>query len=235
MTFGIMQPYFAILVISKGEKNKMKHLIIIGARGWGREVYAAALSTKAYKDGEFTIKGFLDSKADALKGLKGDYPPILGAPETYEIHEDDFFFVAMGKPKWRKYYADMMEQKGAKFLSIICNNAFVNSTATIGEGAFVSDWCVISDNVVLGKHTMVHSFATLGHDAKVGDYSSIEAYSFLGGYAEMGHESVMHVRSTLIAHKKIGNQVSVGSCSVVMRNIKDGLHVFGNPAQKIDF
>ena len=213
----------------------MKHLIIRGARGWGREVYAAAKGTKAYQEGEFDIKGFLDSKADALEGLKGDYPPILGAPETYKIQENDVFFVAMGEPKWRKYYADMMDQKGAKFLSIICNNAFVNSTATIGEGAFVSEWCVISDNVVLGKHAMVHSFATLGHDAKVGDYSSIEAYSFLGGYSEMGHESVMHVRSTLIAHKKIGNQVSVGSCSVVMRNIKDGLHVFGNPAQKIDF
>ena len=81
----------------------------------------------------------------------------------------------------------------------------------------------------------MHTFCDLGHDVKVGDYSSIEAYSFLGGYAEMGQESVMHVRSTLIRHKKIGNQVSVGSSSVVMRNVKDGLHVFGNPAQKIDY
>lgn len=213
----------------------MKHLIIIGARGWGREVYAAALGTKAYKDGEFTIKGFLDSKSDALEGLKGDYPPILGAPETYEIQEDDVFFVAMGEPKWRKYYAEMMEQKGAKFISIISKNAFINPTATIGEGGFIAGWSCISDNVILGKHSIIHVFCDLGHDAKVGDYSSIEAYSFLGGYSEVGQESVMHVRSTLIAHKKIGNQVSVGSSSVVIRNIKDGLHVFGNPAQKIDF
>lgn len=213
----------------------MKNLIIIGARGWGREVYAAALGTKAYKNGEFTIKGFLDSKSDALEGLKGDYPPILGAPETYEIQEDDVFFVAMGEPKWRKYYAEMMEQKGAKFISIINKNAFINPTATIGEGSFVAGWSCVSDNVVLGKHAIVHVFCDLGHDAKVGDYSSIEAYSFLGGYSEVGQESVMHVRSTLIAHKRIGNQVSVGSSSVVMRNIKDGLHVFGNPAQKIDF
>lgn len=213
----------------------MKNLIIIGARGWGREVYAAVLGTKAYKDGEFTIKGFLDSKADAFDGLKGDYPPILGAPETYEIQEYDVFFVAMGEPKWRKYYAEMMEQKGAKFISIICNNAYINPTVTIGEGSFIAGWSCISDNVILGKHSIIHVFCDLGHDAKVGDYSSIEAYSFLGGYSEVGQESVMHVRSTLIAHKKIGNQVSVGSSSVVMRNIKDGLHVFGNPAQKIDF
>ena len=213
----------------------MKHLIIIGARGWGREVYAAAKGTKTYRDGEFDIKGFLDSKADALDGLKGDYPPILGAPETYEIQEDDVFFVAMGEPKWRKYYAEMMEKKGAEFISIICAGSYVNPTATIGVGSFVAGWSVISDNVQLGKHTIVHTFSDLVHDAKVGDYSTIEAYVFLGGYAEVGQESVMHVRSTLIRHKKIGNNVEVGSSSVVMRNVKDGLHVFGNPAQKIDY
>ena len=213
----------------------MKHLIIIGARGWGREVYAAALGTKAYRKGEFDIKGFLDSKADALDGLKGDYPPILGAPETYEIQEDDVFFVAMGESKWRKHYAEMMEKKGAEFISIISALSYVNPTATIGEGSFVADWSVISDNVILGKHSMIHGFSTLGHDAKVGDYSSIESYVFLGGHAEVGEESVMHVRSTLIAHKKIGNNVSIGSSSVVMRNVKDGLHMFGNPAQKIDY
>lgn len=213
----------------------MKHLIIVGARGWGREVYAAAKGTKAYQSGEYDIKGFLDSKTDALDGLKGEYPPIFGAPETYEIQEDDVFFVAMGEPKWRKYYAEMMEQKGAKFISIISKNAFINPTATICEGSFVAGWSCVSDNVVLGKHAIVHVFCDLGHDAKVGDYSSIEAYSFLGGYSEVGNESVMHVRSTLIRHKKIGNQVEVGASSVVMRNVKDGLHMFGNPAQKIDY
>ena len=213
----------------------MKHLIIVGARGWGREVYAAAKGTKAYQSGEYDIKGFLDSKVDALEGLKGDFPPILSTPEAYEIQPNDVFFIAMGEPKWRKYYAELMEAKGAKFMSIICEASYVNPTAIIGEGSFVAGWSVISDNVQLGKHTIVHVFSDLGHDVKVGDYSSIESYVFLGGYAEVGQESVMHVRSTLIAHKKIGNNVHVGSSSVVMRNVKDGLHMFGNPAQKIDY
>lgn len=213
----------------------MKQLIIIGARGWGREVFAAAQGTQAYRTGEFAIKGFLDSKADAFSGLKGDYPPILCAPEDYIIQPDDIFFVAMGEPKWRKYYAEMLEQKGAHFMTIICAGAYVNPTATIGEGSFVAKWSCISDNVVLGKHTIVHTFGDLGHDVHVGDYSSIESYVFLGGYAQVGQESVMHVRSTLIRHKSIGNRVEVGASSVVIRNVPDGLHVFGNPAKRIDY
>ena len=141
----------------------------------------------------------------------------------------------MGEPKWRKYYAEIIEKKGGQFMSIISKSAFVNKTASIGEGSFVAGWTCISDNVVLGKHAVVHVFSALGHDVKVGDYCTIEAYSFLGGYAKMGNESVMHVRSTFIRTKSIGNNVEVGSSSVVMRNVADGLHVFGNPAKKIDF
>lgn len=213
----------------------MKHLLIIGARGWGREVYAAAIGTKACRDGEYDVKGFLDSKADAFEGLKGNYPPIICAPEDYEIQPDDVFFVAMGEPKWRKYYAEMMEKKGAEFISIICNESFVNPTATIGEGSFVAGWCVVSDNVQIGNHVSIHAFCTLGHDARISDYVSIEAYCFFGGYSEMATESVMHVRSHLLPHKKIGQKVVVGANSVVMRNVPDGQHVFGNPAKKIDY
>lgn len=213
----------------------MKQLLIVGARGWGREVYAAAIKTRAYLDGEYTIKGFLDSKLDAFEGLRGDYPPIICSPEDYEIQEDDIFFIAMGEPKWRKLYAQIIEGKGGRFLTIICQGASITPTASIGEGSFVSGWSCISDNVHLGKHAIVHVFCNLGHDVKIGDFSTIEAYSFLGGYSEVGECSIMHVRSTLIRHKKIGDYVEVGSGSVVMRNVKDGLHVFGNPAKRIDY
>lgn len=213
----------------------MKQLLIVGARGWGREVYAAAIKTRAYLDGEYTIKGFLDSKLDAFEGLRGDYPLIICSPEDYEIQEDDIFFIAMGEPKWRKHYAQIIEGKGGRFLTIICQGASITPTASIGEGSFVSGWSCISDNVHLGKHAIVHVFCNLGHDVKIGDFSTIEAYSFLGGYSEVGECSIMHVRSTLIRHKKIGDYVEVGSGSVVMRNVKDGLHVFGNPAKRIDY
>ena len=213
----------------------MKQLLIVGARGWGREVYDAAIKTKAYLDGEYIIKGFLDSKSDAFEGLRGDYPPIICSPEDYEIQENDIFFIAMGEPKWRKHYAQIIEGKGGRFLTIICQGVSINSTASIGEGSFVSGWSCISDNVHLGKHAIVHVFCNLGHDVKIGDFSTIEAYSFLGGYSEVGECSIMHVRSTLIRHKKIGDYVEVGPGSVVMRNVKDGLHVFGNPAKRIDY
>lgn len=213
----------------------MKHLIIVGARGWGREVYSAAQNTQAYRMGEYDIKGFLDSKSDALDGMNGNYPPILGSPENYQIENDDVFFIAMGDPQWRKHYAELMANKGAKFQTIISGTAGINSTAIIGEGAFIGGYSQISDNVVVGNHAMIHGFCTIGHNAVIEEYASLGAYVFLGGYAHVGKNSNLAPKSMIIRMKGVGDNVMVGAGSIVIRTYGDNLHLFGNPAKKIDF
>lgn len=67
----------------------MKHLIIIGAGGMGRQVLSFAKLCNGYGC-EYDIKGFLDDNLDALKNFHG-YPSILGAVNDYKIAEDDVF------------------------------------------------------------------------------------------------------------------------------------------------
>lgn len=211
----------------------MKHLVIIGARGWGREIFAAARNTVAYQKREFDIKGFLDDKYDALDGLKGDFPPILGPVETYQIESDDVFFCAMGDPQWRKKYVEIIEEKGGHFISLISPTARINPTAVIGEGTIIGNYSLVSDNVVIGNHSILQCFDDLGHDAIVGDFTTLESYVFMGGYAKVGNMSILHTKASIIPHKIVGNECVVGINSVVMKNVKDGIHVFGCPAVKI--
>lgn len=213
----------------------MKHLLIIGARGWGREVYATAIKTNEYLNGEFDVKGFLDDDAHALDGLNGSYPPILGPVEDYKIETDDIFFCALGDCNWRKHYAEIIENKGGEFISIIHPEAIVNKTAKVGEGSIVTAYGIVSANVKIGRHVMIQGFSNIGHDAVIDDYASIGAYVFLGGYASVGEMSTMYTKSSIIPHKIVGKKCVVGFGSVVMRNVKDGIHVLGNPAKKIDF
>ena len=206
----------------------MKNLLIIGARGWGREVYHYFKDEPCDKDLE--IKGFLDSDKSALDNSRGMFPPILSNVEDYVPQPDDVFFCAMGDPKWRRYYVDLIEKKSGRFVTYISPKADVFPTVTVGEGSFITGHTLLSDNVTIGKHALIHSLCTLGHDVKIGDFVTIEAYSFYGGFSEVGDNSTIHVRSTVIRHKKVGRDVSVGASSVVIRNVKDGVSVFGNPA-----
>jgi len=211
----------------------MKHLIIIGARGFGRETYRSFILTNPYLRKEIDVKGFLDDKSDALAGLNGDWPPILGSVEDYEIQNDDVFFCALGDSHWRKHYSQIISRKGGHFISIIHPAAQVSSAAVIGEGCIIGPFTTISPNVRIGNHVIIHGYVCIGHDTSISDFASIESYVFLGGYASVGELATMHTKSSIIPHKSIGKECVVGFGSVVMRNIKDGLHVFGNPARII--
>lgn len=211
----------------------MKQLLIIGARGWGREVYDAISKTPDIHNGEMVIKGFLDSKTDAFDGLRGNYSPIICAPEDYEIQPNDVFFVAMGDPHWRKHYAELIAMKGGHFYTYISPYAYVLNTALIGEGSFIGRWSTVSDNVTIGKHVIMHSFSVVGHDAIVKDYGTLLNAAFMGGYSEIGECSVMNPKSMIIPHKKVGNNVKIGAASVVIRNMGNDISVFGNPAVKL--
>lgn len=213
----------------------MPNLIIIGARGWGREVFGMARTFPSFCDGTYRIKGFLDDKADALEGLRGDFPPILGPVETYIPKSDDVFVCALGDCIYRRKYAEMILAKGGRFMTLIHPGARVSPYARIGQGGIICNWCSISNNVDVGDFTMVHAFSTIGHDVKIGAYNSIESYCFFGGYAKTGDDTTFHVRSAIIPHKRVGNRCVVGFGSVVMRNYGDNVHLFGNPARQMDF
>lgn len=212
----------------------MKHLLIIGARGFGREVYRTFINTRPFLAGEIDVKGFLDDKSDALDGLKGEWPPVISPAESYEVQPDDVFFCALGDAHWRKHYTGVIAGKGGCFINIIHPTALVSPAATIGMGCFIGAFTVISPNVEIGNHVMIQTYDDFGHDAAVGDYASIESYVFLGGYASVGELSTMHTKSSIIPHKSVGRECIVGVGSVVMRHFKDGTHVFGNPAKRMN-
>lgn len=211
----------------------MKNLIIIGARGFGRE-YCNSLKLYENYGKEFIIKGFLDDKVEALDVFSG-YPPILSSVEEYEIEEDDIFTCALGDPIYRKKYVNIVKQKGGAFMTLIDSKSIIHPDAQIGEGVMISAFCSISANVTIGDFSTVQPFCNFGHDAIVGSFCAIESYSFMGGFSCIGNNVTLHTRSTILPHIKVGDNSIVGAGSVVLRNVKSNTTVFGVPAKKIDF
>lgn len=211
--------------------DKRKNLIIIGARGFGREYYNGICLKK---NNEFHVKGFLDDKKDALDGFS-NYPPILDSVENYEIQENDVFVCALGSPYYRKKYIDIIKNKGGDFIPLISSKAIIHPTAHIGEGVMISAFCSISADTYIGDFTAIHPFCNIGHDAVIGKYCEVESYSFMGGFAKIGDNVTLHTRATILPHVKVGDNAVVGAGSVVLRTVKENITVFGVPAKKVEF
>lgn len=210
----------------------MKHLLIIGARGFGRELYDLAMDC-IEAGADYDIKGFLDDKKDALEGL-GEYPPIISSVEDYEVQPDDVFTCGMGTPEWRKVYIEKILEKGGEFITLISPGATIRRNAHIGKGCIITRGSRISVDASIGDYSAILSSA-LGHDAKVGKYSVLSGGVALNGYVEVGEEAYLGCYALVAPHKKIGDKAYVGIGSVVINNVKPGVRVFGNPAKKMIF
>ena len=211
----------------------MKQLLIIGARGWGREIYNVLPDCCGYGE-DYICKGFLDDKTDALEGMPG-YPPIIDSAEHYEIQPEDVFICALGDVHWKKHYVDIILSKGGKFINIIHKSAVIRRNTEIGVGCIILDHVSISCDIKVGNFVTFQSYVNVGHDAHIGDFCHLGCMSFMGGGSELGDTTVIQISSIILPHIKVGNDCTVGSGSVVIRNVKSGITVFGNPAKKIDF
>lgn len=211
----------------------MNKLLIIGARLWGREVYDIA---KACIDAGFDmeIKGFLDDKADALNGFK-NYPPIIGPVETYKIKKNDVFICALSNVKYKKHYADIIESKGGRFISLIHPTSIIGNNAVIGKGCVFGAYSNVSCDTHVGNFVTISIRAGMGHDSTIGDYTHIGGNCSISGLVTIGEYVTMHPGCIVVPHRKIGDNAIIGTGSVVLANVKANTTVFGNPAKKIDF
>lgn len=210
----------------------MKQLLIIGARGWGREVFDIA--TACIDAGaDMTVKGFLDDKTDALDGYK-NYPPIIGPVETYKLQENDVFICALGDVNYKKKYSDIIEEKGGAFISLVHPTVYFGNNVKIGKGCIIGPYVSISSDSNVGDFVTFLIKSHVGHDCTIGDYTHIGTMTNISGFVQIGKMVTVHPCCNIIPHKKVGNNAVIGTGSVVLSKVKEGITVFGNPAKKIN-
>jgi len=208
-----------------------KNLVIISAGKFAREAYAWAAQAIA-QGAPWNLKGFLDDRGDALKGL--DYTPgILGDVTTYPIEPDDVFIGAIGDPRDKvKYYSPILE-RGGRFVNLIHPRANIGKNPQFGTGILLAPFASVTCDVRIGDHVSVGAFSNVGHDARVGDWCQISSHCGINGNAVLEEGVFLGSHACIIPGIHIGAWAFVGAGSVVVQDIPPGVKVFGNPAVPI--
>ena len=209
----------------------MKSLIIIGARGYGREVYHLATQCKEYKT-EWDIRGFLDDHSEALNGYSG-YPPIIGPVETYDIQPGDLFVCALGDVIYKHKYVTSIKDRGGYFTSLVHPASIISPNTEYGEGIIICQFVNISCDCRFGNFVTFQPFTEIGHDVTIGDYGQLNVNSFVGGFVKIGNFVTIHTGAKVLPRLNIRDHSVIGAGSVVTKNFPEGCTVFGNPAKVI--
>jgi len=208
----------------------MKQLIIIGAGGMGRTFYDMARESKGYGT-EYAIKGFIDDNTAALEGFE-NYPPLLGTISGHQPTADEVYVCSIGGGARRKCMEEIIA-KGGSFLTMIHKTARLGTNVVVGEGTVVGAFTTIGADAKVGKYNLIQSYTVIGHDSIIGDWNRIDTHVTLVGGTIVEDETDIHT-SAMISHKVVVESNSrVAACSFVIRRVKSGTTVMGNPAKKL--
>jgi sugar O-acyltransferase (sialic acid O-acetyltransferase NeuD family) len=207
---------------------ELYNIIIIGAGGFGREVYQYI--NIVYPTNQYKVKGFLSNNPNDLNNFDINVE-ILGDEKSYEIEENDRFIFAIGNIEAKKRIVSTLKEKKAKFLTLIHPTSIVFSTAKIGEGVVICPFVTVSDYVVIDDFAMLNFYSSVGHDSKIGKYSILSPYATINGFSTLDDEVFLGTHSTVTANKKIGHGSKISANSVAMYNVKPYSLVYGVPGK----
>lgn len=208
----------------------MKKLIIIGAGGMGRTIYSNALESVGYRV-NFQVKGFIDDNLHALDGFP-NYPPLIGTIKDYFPHEDDVFVSSIGGEARRPCMEEII-RRGGEFMELIHKTARIYTNAKLGKGNFIGAYTVIGNDATVGDYNMIQSYTVIGHDAVIGNWNRIDTHVTCVGGIIIEDEVNIHTSAVISHHVRVESGAHVGALSFVIRKVKAGTTVMGNPAKRL--
>mgnify|MGYP000199149374 CR=1 FL=1 len=160
----------------------MKKLLIVGAGGFGRELYVWA-GQHPDCGRAWTLAGFLDDNPDALAGFGRFAPvsPIAGHKPT----ADHVYLAGLGMPPLKEKLVAPLVAAGAEFLTFVHPRALVGARVKMGKGVIICPGSVVTVDIGLGDFVTVNLNCTIGHDASLGPWTSLSAQCDITGHVRV--------------------------------------------------
>lgn len=207
----------------------MKELIIVGAGGFGLEVWWLATQLG------YNVLGFLDDSYDVISHKETYGKPILGKIEDWVDHKDCEFSIAVGSPRTRKKIFDRMNNGDNKpnFATLVSPQAFQGFNVNIGEGCIVCNGVVITAEVNIGKQCIINLNSTVGHECNLGDFVTIAPLAAISGQVKLGDLVEIGTNAAIRQGLVVGDGALLGMGGILTKNMPQNSMFYGNPAKFI--
>ena len=129
------------------------------------------------------------------------------------------------------YYGRKLIEQGYDLPHVCGPGANLSPTARVGAGTILMPGATVNVESEIGDLVIINSNASVDHDGVVGCAAHIGPGAALAGEVTVGDRSFIATGSSVIPRRRIGADVVVGAGSVVVRDIPDGVVVYGNPAR----
>ncbi len=206
-------------------------LAIFGAGGLGREVLV--LTHQINEDRPtWRLTGFYDDvqpAPDARLGL-----PYLGTTaDLNAVSEPLHVTVAVGNSRSRAAVVARLTSPQLSFATLVHPGVACApyQRVQLGAGCIISQGCILTTDIMLGRHVLLNLGCTIGHDAVLEDFCSLMPHANVGGAAHLAAGVYLGTNATVINQVRVGAHTIVGAGAVAVRNLPPRLHRRRNPRE----
>ena len=212
--------------------NKPEYMIIVGAKGFAKEVLEIFHQLNVVDN----IAFYDDVTCDIGNFLFGKFPILKNEVEVQSFFSkyNNYFTIGIGKPKLRYELYKKFVELGGVIRSSISPTATIGSyDVHIGLGTNILTNSIISNSVKIGKGCIIYYNVIITHDCKVGDFIELSPSVILLGNVKVGSFTQIGANATILPNVSIGKNVIIGAGAVVTKDIPDNCVVVGIPAKVI--
>lgn len=201
-------------------------IVVVGAGGHGREIACTVLAARR------DLLGLLDDREPDTALLNRLGAKYLGAPGGWTPGPRDTYLLGIGDGAVRasldRNFA--LREASSPLLDPLSS---VGIDVRMQSGVVVFAQATVTTNVELGRHVHVGRGAAVGHDCIVDDYATIMPLASVSGNVVIGECATIGAGAVIRQGQSVGAGAFVGAGAVVVRDVRAGETVVGNPARPI--
>jgi acetyltransferase EpsM len=214
----------------------MKKLVILGGSGIG--MIAASIANDL---GHFEVQGFLNDALEPGSSV-GKYKkyPVLGKTTDLEVYlrqKDTYVFIAyVGLQNEQNTFSkiEALAIPDDKLATLIHPTAIIpKGMCAIGNGVLMAPLSQLSPDTTVGNNCILLPNSFLGHDSTMDRFAHIATNSVVGANVKVGRGVHIGSNATLKEKLTIGDFALIGAGAVVLKDVKQGEVVVGNPARPL--
>ncbi|WP_163654771.1 acetyltransferase [Listeria sp. PSOL-1] len=204
---------------------KVKNLVIIGYGSQGRMLK----NVVEQFDLGYRFLGFLDDKVLKPKTLHDGFE----APLSYSrllANEDVYFILAIGNVEARFVVEKRLGIPSNRYATIVHPRAYVDKTAELGAGSYVSAHATVMHGTKIGNHTTLLSNSVVEYESTISSFVNISPNATLCGNVRIQDRTFIGAGATIIQGLSVGGNSIVGAGATVIKDVPSYSLAIGVPA-----